>query len=227
MKIAKGKLEELYLDGCARILCPPMLIPSPGQYLLAHADGSDSPLPVSLFPSLVLPDGGFRSAPPVPSSWRPGDSLTLRGPIGRGFHIPAAARKIALIAFDDSPARLLGLVAPALKQNAGIVLVSDSQTDDLPEVIEVQPLKALEDILHWAEYAAFDVDRENLNQLRERLEGLNQPASKGEAQVLIRAPMPCGGIADCGVCALSLRHDWKMICRDGPVFELEDVFFAR
>lgn len=226
MKTARGKLEEIYLDGCARILCPPMLMPSPGQYLHAHADGSDSPLPVSLFPSLILPDGGFRSAPSLPSSWRPGDSLTLRGPLGRGFYIPAAARKIALIAFDDAPVRLQGLIAPALKQNAEVVVVGDIQIKALPEVVEVQPLKALADILHWADYAAMDVDRENLNRLRERLAGSNPFASKSDAQVLIRAPMPCGGIADCGVCALSLRREWKRICADGPIFELGEALFS-
>ena len=223
MKTAKGKLEELYLDGSARIACPPELIPAPGQYLLAHADGSDSPLPVPVFSSLPSPQGGFRSAPFLPSSWHPGDSLALRGPLGHGFTLPSSARRIVLVAFDGSPAHLQGLISSALKQDAEIVLVCDSQTDDLPEVIEVQPLKALLDALQWADYAAMDVGRENLNQLREMLAGKEQVTAKIEAQVLIHAPMPCGALAECGVCALSLRHDWKMICKDGPVFGLKDL----
>ncbi|MBI2332420.1 MAG: hypothetical protein HYU84_09735 [Chloroflexi bacterium] len=229
MKIAKGKLEETFLDGSARITCPPELTPTPGQYLLAHADGSDfipgggAPLPVPLFSSLILPSSGFRSAPPLPSSWRPGESLTLRGPIGHGFTLPPAARKIVLVAFDESPARLLGLISLALKQKAEVVLVSNLQTDDLPEVVEVQPLKGLIGALQWADYAAMDVSRENLNQLRERLAGKDQITAKIEAQVLIRAPMPCGALADCGVCALTFHHDWKMVCKDGPVFELKDL----
>lgn len=223
MRIANGRIAELYLDGSARILCPPELIPSPGRYLHAHASGSDSPLPVSLFPSLTYADAGFRSAPPIPSFWRPGDPLVLRGPLGRGFALPAPARKVALIAFDDSPARLLGLIAPAFAQRAEVVLLCDSHVEELPEAVEVQPLKALADALHWADYSALDADRENLNRLKERLGTGNPPASRIEAQVLLRAPMPCGGIAECGVCALSLRHEWKMICRDGPVFDWGDL----
>jgi len=223
MKNAKGKVEELFWDGSARIACPPELTPAPGQYLLAHANGSDSPLPVPLFSSLILPQSGFRSAPPMPPSWRPGDSLTLRGPIGHGFAIPPSARRITLVAFDESPARLQGLIAPALKQNAEIVLVCNSEVYDLPEVIEVQPLKALTETLQWADYAAMDVSRENLNRLREMLAGREQATAKIEAQVLIRAPMPCGALADCGVCALPLHHDWKMICKDGPVFALKEL----
>jgi hypothetical protein len=223
MKTANGKLEETYLDGSARISCPPELIPDPGQYILAHAANSDAPLPVPLFVSITLPQGGFRSVPPFPSSWHPGEVLRLRGPIGHGFTLPASARKIALVAFDDTPARLLGLLLSALKENAEVVLVSNSQIEDLPEVVEVQPLKGLVEALQWADYAAMDLSRENLSQLEESLAGKDQITAKIEAQVLIRAPMPCGAMADCGVCALSIHHDWKMICKDGPVFRLKEL----
>lgn len=229
MKTAKGKLEEVFLDGSARISCPPELVPAPGQYLLAYADGSDfipaggSPLAVPLFPSFSYAEKGFRSAPPVPYSWRPGDFLILRGPLGHGFVIPPVARKVALAAFENSPAHLMGLISLALKQNAEIVLVSNAQIEDLPEVVEVQPLQGLIDTLQWADYAAMDVNRENLDQLKQMLAGREQVMAKIEAQVLIHAPMPCGALADCGICALPLHHDWMMICKDGPVFELKNL----
>jgi NAD(P)H-flavin reductase len=223
MKTAKGKLEEIFLDGSARIVCPPELIPAPGQYLLAHADASDSPLAVPLFSSLAGPHGGFRSAPPLPVSWRPGQTLNLRGPIGHGFTLPHSARKVVLVAFDESPARLQGMIPQALRQNAEVVLVGKVEFADLPEVVEVQPLNTLPDVLSWADYAAMDVSRENLNQLRERLAGREQATAKLEAQVLVGAPMPCGAMADCGVCALVIRHDWRMICKDGPVFGLGEL----
>ena len=49
MKIGEGQLFEIYLDASIRIICPPELIPAPGQYILAHASGSDSPLAVPVF----------------------------------------------------------------------------------------------------------------------------------------------------------------------------------
>jgi NAD(P)H-flavin reductase len=222
MKTAKGIVEELFLDGSARISCPPELIPAPGQYLLAHANASPDLLPVPLFSSDSTPNG-FRSAPPLPRIWRPGDALTVRGPIGHGFVLPPAARKMALIAFDDSPARLHGLIPLALKQGAEIVLVSDKVTEDLPEIIEVQPLKAMHEILQWADFAALDAARENLNQLQGMLRGQNQAGLQCEAQVLVRTPMPCGALAECGVCAVMVHHEWKMICKDGPVFSLKEL----
>jgi hypothetical protein len=111
----------------------------------------------------------------------------------------------------------------ALKLDAEVVLVSESALDDIPEVVEVQPLQAMTDIYQWADYAAFDVARENLNQLKEKFGRMNQAKSPREAQVLVRAPMPCGALAECGVCALTIRHEWKMICKDGPVFEMKEL----
>ena len=222
MKIAQGKVEEILLDGSARIHCPPDLIPIPGQYLLAHKNASDLPLPVSLFFIDSAPSG-FRSAPPTPKDWQPGDLLNFRGPIGHGFNIPPSAKKIALIALDESPARLHGLISLALKQNAEIVLVCNSTQMDLPEVVEVQPLQAMTAVLKWADYAAFDVQRENMNQLKEMLKEHNQISPQVEAQILIHTSMPCGGVAECGVCALTLNHDWKMICKEGPVFIVPQV----
>ncbi|MBI5943345.1 MAG: hypothetical protein HY864_03175 [Chloroflexi bacterium] len=222
MKSGAGQLIEIYLDSSARIICPPDLIPSPGQYILAHASASYSPLAVPVFFSDSAPNG-FRSAPLNESTWMPGTQLNLRGPLGHGFSISTGARKVALIAFDDSPARLRGLISIALKQGAEVVLVSNSAMDDVPEAVEVQPLQAMMEIYQWADYAAFDVARENLNQLREMLGNGKQAKAPREAQVLIRAPMPCGALAECGICALTNRHEWKMICKDGPVFEMGEL----
>jgi dihydroorotate dehydrogenase electron transfer subunit len=222
MKNGEGQVFEIYLDSRIHIHCPPDLIPAPGQYLLAHARGSDSPLAVPLFFSDSAPNG-FRSAPLVDSPWQPGTHLNLRGPLGRGFLIPAFARKVALIVFDDSPSRLRGLIPLALKQGAEVVLVSNTALEDISEEVEVQPLQAMFEIYRWADFAAFDMERENLIHLKENFGKLDQAKAPREAQILVRTPMPCGALAECGVCALTIHHEWKMICKDGPVFEMKEL----
>jgi len=254
MSTGKGQVVELILeDGCrhVRVSCPPNLIPAPGQYLLA-SEAPDatltgevvskySPLPVPLFHTDSAPQGvavepwrHFIAVALVPVSWQPGLDLHLRGPLGRGFTLPISARRVGLVALDTSPALLRGLIRPALQQDAAIVLVCDSSPEHLPDDVEVQPMSALNDIVEWADYLAFDVAREDLNQLRERLGKLDQvPAGKGrvategrgrnEAQVLVRTPVPCGGIADCGVCAVTLKSEWRLACKDGPVFDWRDI----
>ena len=224
MHTGAGQVLELILEDegrYVRVSCPSSLIPTPGQYLLA-SDGSGAPLPVPLFYTDSAPQG-FIAAVPEMVSWHPGLTLHLRGPLGRGFSLPHAARKIGLVAFEASSARLRGLIRQALNQEAAIVLVSSSSPDNLPDDVEVQPLSALIDILEWADFVAFDITRENLYQLREQQRNQNPLTAGIDAQVLVRTPVPCGEIAECGVCAVTLTSEWKLACKDGPVFDWNEL----
>ncbi len=222
----KGTIAELVLlDGlpAARILCPPPMIPAPGKYLLAHANGSDAPLAASVFPASSFTDG-FLAAPPIPDSWTPGTHLHLRGPLGHGFILPQSARRVGLIAFDDSSRRLLALLDTALTQDASVTLVCENPPDDLPLRVEVQPLRALNEVCAWADYVAVDAARESLPVLKSRL-GIGSPLRvPKDAQILIRTPMPCGALAECGVCAVETRDGHRLACEDGPVFDLKEIF---
>lgn len=224
MHAEKGQILELILeDGhpYVHVACSTSLVPAPGQYLLA-SDSSQASLPLPLYYTESTNQGFIAAGTPT-TVWSPGLELYLRGPLGRGFSLPLSSRKVGLVAFDDSPAHLRGLIRPALKQDAAVVFVGHSTSDNLPDDVEVQPLSALLEILEWADYVAFDVKRENLNALRERLAKWNPLAAGKRAQFLIRTPVPCGGIAECGVCAVTLRSEWKLACKDGPVFDWEDL----
>ena len=137
--------------------------------------------------------------------------------------MPVSARKVGLIAWDDSPARLKGLIRLALHQSAAVVLLCHSNPEHLPDEVEVQPISALHEVLEWADYLAFDVKRANLNQLMEQCGKLKQLSVGNVAQVLIQTPMPCGGVAECGVCAVTLRTGWRLACTDGPVFDWKEL----
>ena len=232
MHTGTGQVLELILeDGSrhVRVSCPSSLVPSPGQVLLA-GDGSDSPLPVPLFHTDSAPQG-FIAGGSIPDSWSPGMDLYLRGPLGQGFSLPLSARRVGLIPFEVSPARLRGLIRPALRQGAAVVLLCNSSIDHLPDEVEVQPMSALQEIVEWADFLAIDVSRENLNGVRERLGKPAQVAAekrqaglaRTQAQILIDTPIPCGGVAECGVCAVTLKSAWKLACKDGPVFELKEI----
>jgi NAD(P)H-flavin reductase len=225
MYIGKGQVVELILkDGVrhARISCAGNLIPSPGQYLFAGTASQSDLLPVSLFSTESTP-GSFTASAPIPEYWTPGMELALRGPLGHGFILPSSARKVALVAFDDSPMRLQELMRKALKQGAAVVLISDSNDIQSPDEVEVQPMSALSEVVDWADYIAFVVARENLSGLKELMGEQNQMSVKKEAQALVRTSMPCGGVAECGVCAVTLKSGWRMACKDGPVFDWGEV----
>ncbi|MGW8250814.1 MAG: iron-sulfur cluster-binding protein [Anaerolineales bacterium] len=204
----------------ALIACPPQAVPPPGCYTLASS--SDSVIGAPLF-LMTEHEAGFVAAAPVPGNWEPGTQLELRGPLGNGFSLPAEARRVALAALGGTVSRLLPLAKIALRQQIAVSLFSDARLPPLPSELEASPLAALGEGLAWADFLAVDLALEELPNLKERL-GLNplidfQPVG----QALILAPMPCAGLADCGVCALHTRRGWKLACKDGPVFRLEDL----
>ena len=213
----------------ARIQCDSSLIPAPGQYLLAYAGGLNSPLAVPIFLGRSFADnrkiiaGSFLAAPPIPAAWGIGTRLYLRGPLGHGFLFPNIARRIALIAFDDLPLHLTALLDVALKQEASIVMVCKDPPDDIPLQVEVQPRDSLMDVCAWADYTALDARRESLLELKKIFAGSNRLRIGNEVQILIRAPMPCGALAECGVCSLDSGRGPLLVCKDGPVFNLKDL----
>lgn len=220
--IGSGIVTELILrDGvaAARIRCNPGLVPAPGQYLLAHRPGSDSALPDILFRG-SLAESGFVAVSNVPPDWAPGTRLDLRGPLGHGFVIPDRCSRVALIAFDDRPDRLLAMVDSVLARQVALTLVCTDPPDDLDPQIEVQPPSALRDAWAWADFSAFDAARESLPELGKALGVERGQPSRAAAQVLVRVPMPCGALAECGVCSVRLRRGIGLACDDGPVFDL-------
>ncbi len=222
--IAEGTIAELVLlNGSAstRIRCAPGVVPSPGQYALAYAGGSNAPLATVLFMTASTSDG-FVAAPPVPPSWLPGTQLYIRGPLGHGFSLPQSARRVGLVALDCSPVTLLSLLEPAVRQAASVALVGSNVPEDLPLQVEVQPLEALQDVCAWADFVAFDMCRESMGDLKQRFSG-SRSSFKAEAQALVRTPMPCGALAACGVCSVNVGRRDLLACEDGPVFDFHQL----
>ena len=232
MHTGNGSIAEIFFQEryAARITCPDALIPAPGQYLLASCLSTPkNTLAQPVFSAGNCP-GGFYAAPALPSDWLPGSSLKLRGPLGRGFSLPASARQVALAALDQNCARLLALLEPALAQKASVVLLTDQPPAGLPIALEIQPLSALVETAPWAAYLALDLRREQLPALIDRLlpeykggYAHNKPIpARGLIQALVQTPVPCGGLAECGACAVSLRPGARALlaCKDGPVFDL-------
>ncbi len=233
MRISAGRvLETRWNAGQGRsavIECPPVAVPSPGRYLLAWSpDDPAAPLAQPLFLSEIV-DGGFVAASPVPPSWEPGTHLQLRGPLGHGFDLPSAVRRLALAALGPTDRRLLpllhnALAAPQQRSSASVALFTDLrlETAGLPSAVEINPLAALPDSLLWADFLALDVPLERIGDLPARL-GLSPETRRlpCPAQVLVVTPMPCGGVGGCGACSLETPHGWKTACDDGPVFPLE------
>jgi hypothetical protein len=207
--------------GCTLAL-PANLRPGAGQYLLGFCAEAGDLLPTVLFPA-VLPGAEMLFSAPIPSAWSAGMTLVLRGPLGHGFHLPSGPRRLALAALNDCPGPLLPLAQSVLADGGEVALYAHSAPAHLPPQVEVLPLDLLPEAPGWAHFLALDVALDALAGLPVRL-GLQHPGNLPcAAQVLVRTAMPCAGLAACGVCAVSTRRGWKLACKDGPVFDWEDL----
>lgn len=219
-------LQTITLEGSglrgATLACPQALLPAPGQYWLAHAPALDEPLPIALFAAKITPDG-IHIAPPLPGGWVAGMQIAVRGPLGKGFRLPELARRVALVALDETPHRLLPLMELGLRQGAAVTLYASLIPRSLPDAVEVLPLDLAPEARAWADFLALDLPLSALERVPAWL-GLKPFEPLGcPAQALIHTPMPCGGAAECGVCAVPFGRGWKLACKDGPVFDLKPL----
>lgn len=218
------EVMQLGSDTVGVLDLPPKFLPVAGQYLpCQRLTGGSEILVTPLF--RVIGSEGALSVGPLPGEWLPGEILSYLPPQGNGFNLPRSARRVALVAFGTSPIRLLPLVAVALEQGASVSLFCDPNpsSDLLNRVssqVEVAPLSALFSNLDWPDYLAFDIPRVLLNPFFSRFP-LDNPHLEG--QVLVQTPMPCRGLAECGVCAVRTVHGFRLACVDGPVFPLKEV----
>jgi len=244
MRTGAGFISEVQVDEAghyaAWIRCGQEIQPAPGQYVLAR-DPQDKKTVLArpLYAGEYRP-GSFLALDPE-AIWQPGVQLELRGPLGVGFQLPEQARRVALVALEGQPGRLMPLVGTALAKGAAVVLYCDPLPRRLPVSLEAFPLAALPEALPWADYLAADTPLVSLGEMGALL-GLRSrvnPSMAGHSragysragspwagysqagQVLVRTDMPCAGIADCGICAVPTRGGWKLACEDGPVFDLQ------
>jgi hypothetical protein len=226
MNTFQGHVQEILLDEfgnkIAWLHCPDRAIPAPGRYVMAWQPYDlNAPLATPLFASSYR-DSGFLAVADGDIPWEPGDLLQLRGPLGHGFKIPSSTRKLALGVFNSCVARLLPLIEDGLKKDVSIALFMDGPLPELSKEVEIHPLSVWQDALLWADFLTLELplgmDLRSVLGLQNDLGYLGPPG-----QVLYFAQMPCGGLADCGVCALGKGRNWKMVCKEGPVFNIGEI----
>ena len=226
---AEGEINELWLTSTGlvggRIACAPSIQMAPGQYVLAQrvaAEGDFDAWPAALF-AYPSASGALLAAPPLPPGWKAGERLRLRGPCGKGYRLPQGAQRVALAALDGNPYRLEGLLHQALARQSEVTLYCAFIPAGLPLAVEILPLDLLPEALRWADYLAIETTLKGLPDMPARLGFTAGQSSPCPTQVLVFTDMPCGGTAECGVCAVRTRKGWRLACVDGPVFDYNAV----
>lgn len=167
-----------------------------------------------------------------------GDKIDLLGPLGHGFSVQS--RHLLLVAGGIGIAPLVALAENELARGAHITLILGAPTQDqlypphlLPHGIDV--LVATEDGSVGEKGMATDL-LANFTGKADQVFACgpvamyevmsSQTSIKGKSvQVSMEARMGCG-FGVCLGCSIETRQGMKLVCQDGPVFELEDIIWG-
>lgn len=176
-----------------------------------------------------------------------GDEVDVIGPLGEGFGIDGRKQIAILVAGGMGVAPLLALAETIKASNKSVihVLVGSKSRgclmceDELRKITN-EVLVATEDGTHGRRGIVSDLLNDLLNNTlghpyypnstiyacgpRKMLQAVSEIAfqKKIECQVSMEERMACG-IGACKGCAIQTKTGFKMVCKDGPVFNSEEI----
>jgi dihydroorotate dehydrogenase electron transfer subunit len=218
----------------------------PGQFCMVRCSATDASDPLLRRPFYVHGINRSRGTCTLyvhvqgrGSAWlaaqQEGAILDILGPLGHGWTLRPTTRNALLIGEERSLSALTLLAQVALEQDIAVTFINQSQTLEAsyppallsPEVeyhvvTEAQDkhlISTLTPMLSWADATYTSVSHETSLALYTQFERLR---GKGFAQGAITRPLVCGtGV--CFACSVETRTGQRLVCRDGPVFDLRDI----
>ena len=170
-----------------------------------------------------------------------GETLDLLGPLGNGFSIEPASRKLLLVAGGIGIAPLAFLARQALSEGKSVTLLLGAPTDAglypqrlLPGGIETvvatedgssgtkgMITDILPDYVDWADqiYACGPLAMYQTIATNNQQRRVRKPV-----QIALEVRMGCG-LGACYGCSIRTRRGMKQVCLDGPVFNLEEIIW--
>jgi dihydroorotate dehydrogenase electron transfer subunit len=245
--------EELYADTYLMWLsCPPVAKgASPGRFLMVRcADGHDPLLPRPMSFHRFRKAAGEREFAILydvrgrGTAWlskrETGDEIVIFGPLGRGYSVDPDAQNLLLVGGGLGIAALIALADAAVEGRKSVTLLQGARTANRlypPEFLppDVEALSATDDgsagrkgyvtqlipaHLSWADQV-FACGPTPMFAGMAKV--MREARSRKPVQALIEERMGCGtGI--CYGCAVFTRRGVRLVCKDGPRFELRSVF---
>ena len=178
---------------------------------------------------------------------QPGDRILVWGPLGRGYAVRRGVGNLLLVAGGIGVSPLVWLADEQVARGRHVTLIQGARSADglFPAHLlapEVEVVAVTEDgsqgqrglatdlvpeYLSWADQVFACGPNAMFRALAEvvrRVEGEGARRRRKPVQVLLEEVMPCGtGI--CYGCGIMTRRGVRLVCKDGPRFELRDVFW--
>jgi dihydroorotate dehydrogenase electron transfer subunit len=170
-----------------------------------------------------------------------GEHLNLLGPLGNGFSIKPASKQLLLIAGGIGIAPLVFLASEALAigKEAVLLMGAPAASQLYPQQLlpfEIQITRATEDGSAGIKGMITDLLSDYLDRIDQIFacgpipmyqtisKLLLKRSFKKPAQISLETRMGCG-IGACYGCSIKTTQGMKMVCRDGPVFNIEEIIW--
>ena len=172
----------------------------------------------------------------------PGQSISVVGPLGRGFPIEADAGLAILVGGGSGIASLYELARALLEQGRGVLVILGARSK--PDLLARADFAALDvELLCTTEDGSDGMHGRVTDPLAARLADLDRPAtvfavgptpmmracSEIAARhsvtcfVSLENPMACGFGVCLGCAAPRANGGFSLVCRDGPVFDAQEI----
>jgi dihydroorotate dehydrogenase electron transfer subunit len=171
---------------------------------------------------------------------KPGDTVTVFGPLGHGFDVATSTNNLLLVAGGLGVAGVVALADEAVAAGKSVTLLQGARTaarlmpaTHLPP--EVEAVSATEDGSEGHHGRVTELLPEHLpwadqvfacgpNPMFQAMAGvMREERSRKPVQALLEERMGCGtGV--CYGCAVFTRKGVRLVCKDGPRMELREVF---
>jgi len=222
-------------------------IAQPGQFVMVRCGDSHDPLLRRPFSIHRVADAGqialLFNIVGQGTDWlaqcQEGDFLDLLGPLGKGFSLQSASRRFLLIAGGIGIAPLFFLAEKALSQGGSITLLMGADSASLLYPRSLLPrsinfVTATEDGSEGRRGVVTELIGDFIDQIDQLFACgptsmyqsiADQPYLKGKpVQVSLEVMMGCG-LGACYGCTIKTGLGLQQVCRDGPVFELDDILW--
>lgn len=167
-----------------------------------------------------------------------GDAVELVGPLGNGYEIQHSSHKLLLLAGGVGIAPLYFLAQEAVMRQCSIILIqgASSAINLYPEKMppEIELVTITEDATAGKRGLITDILPDFISQPDQIFACGPLPMYKTMAQmpelrnrpvqISLEVRMGCG-LGVCYGCTIKTKNSLKQVCRDGPVFNLDDILW--